>query len=37
MYIQEIGRMAAEPNGAPATAPSFFGTHRFDPHREPDA
>ena len=33
----EMGRIAADPKGAPATAPSFLGTHKSEPQTLPDA
>mmetsp|Transcript_2252 Transcript_2252/g.3947 ORF Transcript_2252/g.3947 Transcript_2252/m.3947 type:complete len:210 (-) Transcript_2252:1252-1881(-) len=37
MYIQEMGKIAALPNGAPAMAPSNLGTHRSLPQSFPEA
>jgi len=37
MYIQEIGRIAAEPKGAAAIAPSNLGTQASEPHSFPEA
>jgi hypothetical protein len=32
-----MGKIAADPNGAAVTAPSFLGTQSSDPHSLPDA
>ena len=37
MYIQEMGRIDADPNGAAVTAPSLLGIHKSDPQSLPEA
>mmetsp|Transcript_24991 Transcript_24991/g.73094 ORF Transcript_24991/g.73094 Transcript_24991/m.73094 type:complete len:251 (-) Transcript_24991:1773-2525(-) len=37
MYIQEMGKIAADPKGAAATAPSFLGTQMSLPQSFPEA